>query len=242
MYKVKIDQTLCRMIEVYRRLGLWRNEEESDLRSSCIRILYFLQYLGFSLYLLMGTCHAYLNKDVNRVAFLFEAQIIVLVLTVKLVYLLWRKDEMLKFLNDPIVAHCTEDYGQLVKVNNKMEKVGLLYKAYTLNVIVSAFFEILLPLTIFTNDVKMLPAFIRFRMESDYEMIFYCMLYIYGSVSFLISTVYIFFILFIWYIMYNFAIEYKLLGHRFRSLHTTTPNTYLQELIQLMSSHHVLFE
>ncbi len=241
MYKVELDPTLCRIIEIY-RVAIWRDEGESDLRKSCMRILYFLHYCSFLFYLLAGTYQAYLSENENQLIFLVEVQIAVSIVVVKLFYLLWRHDETLNFLYDPIVTHCTEDYDESVVVNRKIKRVTVFYKVYTLIISITIALVIFIPLPIFTKDGKSLPLFIRFNLESDYYVVFYWMTYIYASVGSVLCSVYTFLMLIIWYIMYNYSIEYSLLGHRFRSLGTKTSKTYHLELIHLIRAHNKLFK
>ncbi len=244
MYKVELDVTLCRIIDIYRRVGIWRNETESNCRKSCMRIFYFLQYFSALIYFLMGAYNGYLSGDMKQVTFLFNLEITASILLVKLFYVLWRTDEILKFLYDPIVAHCTEDYREIVTANQKLKKIAVFYKAYTLTLSFAAVIVCLAPLPIFSGDEKTLPAFIRFTLESDYEMILYWIAYLWGTIVCCTCPMYTLLMLFIWYIMYNYAIEYELLGDRFISMAATrtTQDAYQQELIRLIRVHNNLFE
>ncbi len=242
MYKLQVDPTLCRLMEIYRRVGIWRNEEESDFRKSCMRILYFLQYFSFLIYVLIGAYIAYLNDETNQLIFLVEVGIAVSIAWLKLSYLLWRKDEILNFLYDPIVTHCTENYGESLKAKQKIRKFAAFIKVYTVMIFTIVTTVSVLSLPIFMSDEKMLPLFIRFNSESDHEFVLYWSAYLFGTVGCLISAVYTSFLVFIWYILYNYSIEYKLQGHRFRSIGTTASDTYHQELIHLIRAHNKLFK
>lgn len=46
--------------------------------------------------------------------FLVEVEILLFVVTIKLLYLLWKKDEILAFMFYPIVSHSTADADELV--------------------------------------------------------------------------------------------------------------------------------
>ncbi len=242
MYKVEVDQTLCQIMAIYRRVGIWRSEGESDFRSSCMRILYFLHYFGLSFYILTGAFYGYVNDDMGQLIFLVAAEIAVVVITVKLAFLIWRKDKILKFLYDPILSHCTKNYDESVEVDDKIKKITVLNKVYFRFIFFNLIFMIVLPSKQFTDGDKMIPGFIHFDLDSDYEMVLYWMAYLYGSVGCFCSVVYSFASIFIWYIVYNYSIEYKLLCQRFRSLGHTIPNTYQQELINLIRAHRNLFE
>lgn len=242
MYKVEVDPTLCRIIEIFRQIGIWPNEGITEIRKSLIRIFYLLHHFSFDFFIAKSVYEAILSKDINQLVFLVEAQIGVFLITVKLVYLLWRKDEIVKFLNNSLLTHCTNEYNESMIAKQKIRKAVAFIKVYTAALFLSLSLLVLLPLPIFTGDEKMLPLFVRFDLESDYDIILYWISYTYISATCVLSAIYNSLMLFIWYIMYNYAIEYKLLGHRLKSLGTKTPNTYQQELLQLIEAHNNLFK
>ncbi len=242
MYKVEVDITLRRIIEIFGRIGIWRNGEESAVRKSSIRILYFLQYLSFLIYLLIVAYQAYLSADRSQFVFLVEAIISGTVVTVKLVYLLWRKDEVLNLLYDPNVTHCIENRDESLEVNQNINKIAILNKVYCLIMILTFFISIVAVLPTVARDEKLLPLFINFNLKREFDVILYWMTFIYISGGLALSVTYTLTMLFLWFIMFNYSIEYKLLGRRLKSLGTITSNTYPQELIHLIRAHNNLFE
>ncbi len=242
MYKLDVEPILCQIIVLYRRLGIWRDDGESEFRKSCMRILHFLQFLSYFIFNLTAAYQAYQSGHINELIYYSELEICFAVLAIKLAYLLWRKNEILTFLYDPIVNHCTEDYGESMIAKQKFKKFTVFNKLYSVILSSTLVIVILVALPIFTDDKKMLPLFIRFNLESDHDTVLYWMAYISGSVNVFLSCVFSTLMLFVWNIMYNYSIEYKLLGHRFKSLGVVTPNTYYEELIQLIRSHNNLFE
>ncbi len=242
MYKVEVDITLRRIIEIFGRIGIWRNGEESAVRKSSIRILYFLQYLSFLIYILNAAYQAYLSADRSQFVFLVEVIIVVAILTVKLAYLLWRKDEILNLLYDPNVTHCIENRDESLEVNQNINKIVIFNKVYFLIMILTFFIDIIVVLPTVTRDERLLPLFIEFNLESEYDMILYWMTFLLISVCLALSVIYTFIMLFLWYILFNYSIEYKLLGRRLKALGTITSNTYQQELIHLIRAHNNLFE
>ncbi len=241
MYKLQVDPTLCRMMEIYRRVGIWRNENESDSRKSCMRILYFLQYFSFPVYNFVGAYNAYHNNDKNQLIFLSEIVLAALITWLKSSYILWRKDKISNFLYDPIVTHCTENVGESLIAKQKIRKFAAFIKFYTLMISSIVIILLLMPLPMFLSDEKVLPLFIHCKLESIYDMVLFWIAYLCGSIGIALSAVYSSLMLFVWYILYNYSIEYKLLGHRFRSNDTTSPNAYHQELIHLIRAHNKLF-
>ncbi len=241
MYKVDLDPTLRQIIKIFHHLGIWQNEEGFNvIRVLCKRILYFLQYLSFCIIILTTI---YYCDDESQIIYLSEAEIMASVLLVKLCYLLWRKDLIFQFLYDPILNHYTADRNEMVAVKEKMKTIFTFNKIYVWTMNLTLFFSHLVPLWMFVSDgVKMLPLFINFNWKSDYDMVAYSMAFVYLAIGCLLSVSYTFAMLFIWYIMFNYAIEYKMLGDRFRSLGATNQNSYQQELINLILIHNNLYE
>ncbi len=242
MYKVEVDITLRRIIDIFGRIGIWRNGAESGVRKSCIRILYFLKFFSFLIYVLIGIYQAYLSADRSQLLFLVQVMITVAIVTIKLAYLLWRKDEILNFLYDPNVTHCIENRDESLEVNQKINKIAIFNKVYVLIFILTLFIVNVAVLPTVSRDEKLLPLFINFNVKSEYDVIFYWMTFIYASGCLALCSLYTLIMLFIWYILFNYSIEYKLLGRRLKSLGTTTSNTYQQELIHLIIAHNNLFE
>ncbi len=243
MYKPEVDPTFRRLIEFFHRVGIWVNDEESDFRKFCMQSLHYFFYFLFSVYLAIGAYSAHLSEDRSQLVFLIAIGIAASITWIKMSYLFGRKDEMLKFFYDPIVAHCAENYGEWLIVKQKIRKATAFTKFYIFMLILIVTILPILP--IFSRDDRVLPLSIHFNFESGYDMVdmvLYWMTYLCGMIGSVLSAAYSCTLLFIWYILYNYAMEYKLLGHRFRSNDTTAPNAYQQELTRLIRAHNNLFK
>lgn len=251
MYKVELDKSLCRIIKLFYKIGIW-NEDELTFRNKTRKLLYFLNYILFVLFILTLV---FLTKDKSQVIFLIECVIGVGVITVKLLYLIRKKDEILTFLYDKIVTHSIANFDESVEVKKIIEKVIKFIRSYILILPVASNFIITACLPIFSSE-KRLPMFIRydFGIYSDYDTVIYWMLYVYVGTGLVISVVFNFLMIFIWYIMFNYAIEYKLLGNQLRRLgHTmekkdakkaqpTRRNSFQKDLIALICAERNLSE
>lgn len=232
MLQVEVDRTVCYLFAVFYQLGIWSRHEESYRRGLIRRTLYVFHY--FSFFIFIATRAIQSDNDDEKLI-LMEVAIGVVILMVKLYYLLWKTDEILTFFEDPIVTHCmttNDDYGE---VQDKVKKIGKYFRAYITILIFTAIVVILLALPIFTGE-KTLPIFMRFDSDSEsfYDTILYCMSFFFISTGIITSVIYNGFMLFIWYVMYNYSIEYKVLGNRFKAL---GGSTYEQELVDLIRSH-----
>lgn len=242
MSQVREDPTVRHFIEILYSIGIWPMDNESISWTSCKRILFFLQYFSFVVYVLLGVRQAYTNGDTAQLVFLAENQIAVIIVLMKLAYLLWRKDEISTFFYNGNVTHCNANRKESAIVNYSNRKIAIFNKVYATGVIVAIVFMLLISSPAFANDNKMLPMYIRFDVECSHAAVLYWIVYVDASLGAVFSGIYTFTMLIIWYIMYNYSIEYKLLGQRLRFLGIGTPSAYQQDLIRLIDEHNNLFE
>lgn len=124
-----------------------------------------LYYILFQIFLV--TC-AFLSDDDDEFVFLISLEIILTFVTIRLVYLLWKKQEILTFLYDPIVAHSTADNEMSVKINKKLKKCMTFLHAYLFFVGTTFVSYIVSCLPILSDD-KMLPFFISFTLDVKFS-------------------------------------------------------------------------
>nr|QGW45402.1 odorant receptor 29 [Bradysia odoriphaga] len=242
MSHLEWDPTLRRFIEFLYAIGIWSKDGESKSWMELKRILFFLQYFSFVVYLFIGGRQAYKNGDMAQLVFLSENQIACIVVLMKLAYLLWRKDEMTTFLYDDNVTHCNANREESAIVNGNNRKIAIFNKVYTTAIMVGITFMLVISSPAFTNDDKMLPVFIHFDLDCYYDSVLYWIVYVDAFLGTFFCGIYTFTMLIIWYIMYNYSLEYKLLGRRLTLLGTETPNTYRQDLIHSIDGHNNLFQ
>lgn len=168
MYKLEVDPTFLRIIEIFHRIGIWGNDDEFGFRKSFMQNLKIFYYFLFSVYVSMGAYNAYRSGDRNQLIFLTVVGIAASITWVK-IYLFRRKDEILKFFYDPIVTHCTENYGESLIAKQKIRKAAAFIKFYTLMLILVV--SLMSALPIFSSDERILPLSVHLNFESDYDML-----------------------------------------------------------------------
>lgn len=230
MFEVKVDKTLCIVVALLYEFGVWRKDEEPYRRWIFRRTLFILQYISFLIYILTL---AFRSDDDDEKLFLINVAIGIFVVIVKMFYLLFKKDEILTFFEDPIVAHCITNNDDAIEVNDKIKVFGKLSQVYLSVILLATIAVTFSPLPIFSGQ-KMLPFFVRFDSESEFDTILYYVSYVFVSFGAFASFVFNWMTLFIWYIMFNYSIEYKLVGNRFQRLGGPT---YERDLIDLILSH-----
>lgn len=249
MNKVELNQTLRRITKIFYLIGVWRTEQEPEFRSTGRKLFYMMYYILFQVFLV--TC-AILSESRNEAFFLGAVEVFLSVVTIKLMYLLWKKDDIYEFLFDSIVSQLfvNSDTSEIV---NDLKNFLKFLDSYLLMLVVSFIFYIVSTLPMFTDGRK-LPFFIKFSMVGRYSEIIYWTAYAFvicgiafGFTCTLLSTL-------IWYIMFNYSLKYRLLGIGMKNLGRVTTSNHLEnvqpsrdqnfyrDMISLIKIHHNLFK
>lgn len=247
----KLHPTLCRIIELYYRTGLW-NDGKSTQLSERIRLLIY-QFNIFLFIFFLGTL-AYLSESEIEKFFLMQVCLIMGVFLVKLNCIVREKNYILSALSRSILA----DSEKSDQHNRKKVFLIKLANAFIIFVFISSIFTAVLSCLPIFDGQKKLPFFITFPFwNCKYSEIIYW--FAYAFVLFEIACVFVIILvtILIWYIMLTFSIEYEVLGDRLRSLgikkgkgrelfkKCVSPGirtSFLQDLIVLMKVHLDLFE
>ncbi|XP_037050264.1 odorant receptor 22a-like [Bradysia coprophila] len=212
MFTIKIDKTFLQIIKLFYQVGIWQSSKESRFRETGRKLFYAFFGALFPIFL---ATNAFLCTDRNESIFSANGAIIVSVLYVKLLYLLFKKQEILGFFNDQSVVHSIENREIYEKTSKTIRKFMSFVRPYCLAFFITAFLLVLIELPIFSAR-KGLPAFISLSWN-DSEII-YWLAYFYVTFSIFMCISINLFTPFIWYIMLNYSIEYELLGHKCRRL------------------------
>lgn len=252
MYKIEVNQTVCLIVKLLYYLGIWQDEEEPAFRRIAKKAFYILYPVLFFIFLAIDAFFSYSSGNKNESIFVVQ-----LVMTVKIMYLLFKKEELLAFLFDPIVAHSTEDRMEWQQINNKMTKFTKFINAYLFMILITQICNIVFSLPIIYGD-KMLPLCISF--PGQFPEIIYWILYAFISTALLCCSATNLITVLIWYIMLSYSIEYEVLGNQFRNLgkrmqmktitkkklekksQPTPRNLFVQDLIRLIKAHRSVYE
>lgn len=122
MFVIQVDKTIFQIIKIFHRIGMWQSDDEPTYRKIGNQLFY--TFFG-TLFPIFFINNAILFDDWNESIFSIEAAIIASVVYLKLLYLLFKKQDILEFLNDRIVTHTHsiengEDYAE---TNKKIEKI-----------------------------------------------------------------------------------------------------------------------
>lgn len=217
MQETNINQTFKRIIKFLYNVGIWSNNEESALRERARKLFYLIYFVLFLIFLAVCACVA---EERNEFIFLWLIVLIVAVIALKLVYLLWRKNEILTFL-----LNSTEHRTWDANADNEKIKTFLKFvNGYIFMLIVAAVFYNTTCLPMFSNE-KRIPFFIRYTLKWKHSEIIYWIAYVFVGTGIFYSNACNLITSIIWYLMLNFGVEYEILGDKFRNLGIVSQQT-----------------
>lgn len=238
MAEAQINRSLALIIYVFKILGILP-KSENDLRYRKVwTFTHKFNYIAFQILLLS---FAFTSKDKNEAAFVVLIYICVFISFVKILYVLSNHEEILAFLSNSLVD--VSNSGSEIK-KEVIEKERIFMKwinAYLVLTTSAILCLIISSLPIFTTGRK-LPFYITFSLKWKHEAIVHWILHIMVSWSAILSDIYNFVTIFVWYILYNYSVQYKILGQQFRNLGATGNSCFLRDLISLMKIHRNLYE
>lgn len=165
----KLDQTFFIIKAVLTKVGIWKNKEEYDYHEMARKLFYPFSYV---LFILLMTLFAFLR---NQSIFLVEVVAGCIVLDVKLVCLVWKKEKILEFLYESIPSSVLKCKGelQIKKIRNFMKFV----QVYNFFLIIIGLSLNVIPLPFFSSEKKF-PLFINFFVDLECGINIYWVAYI----------------------------------------------------------------
>ncbi|XP_037032438.1 uncharacterized protein LOC119071566 [Bradysia coprophila] len=218
MYSIQVDKIFQQILKLFYQIGIWQRDEEPNYRKIGKKLFYTL--FG-ALFPIIFATNGYLCVDRNESIFSGQMVILLWVVYVKFLYLLFKEQEIIEFLNDPIVVHSIENRDEYQQANKKIQKFIGFVRPYFFTLLTTAVLLITVKLPIFSAD-KGLPAFISFSWNDS--QIIYWFTYILVSLSVVLYCVVNWMTPLVWYIMLNYSVEYQLLGNKFNKLKGVTTN------------------
>lgn len=208
MVAITADKMLQQVFKLFYLSGIWHSDGESDYRIIFKNCSYSLFAASAPIFFVI---HIFRCADRNESINSAQIAIIMSVVYVKFLYLLCKKQEILAFLNDPIVVHSNKYREEYDHANRKIEKLMKFLHPYCVAIIITAVLLIVINLPMFSAG-KGLPFFINFTW--NVSEIFYWLAYFIISLSIVFYVTVNFISVLIWYIMLNYSIAYELLGKK----------------------------
>ena len=253
MHSIQVDKTIEQIIKIFYKIGVWQRDDESYRRRIAKKLFY--TFFG-ALVPIFFAMNARLCVDQSEAIFSVQIAIMSAILYVKLLYILFKKQEIFAFLYDQTILHSIKDRKEYDQTSEKIKKFMKFVRPYCLAVLATACAQVACKLPIFSDD-KGLPGFISFSWN-DSETV-YWLAYSFLSLSIPLCATLNLITPLIWYILLNYAIEYELLGNKVRNLGVrntsvktiaekqinfklTERSAYAEDLIVFIKAHRNLME
>lgn len=240
MYRVEVDSAINLIISLFYKMGLWHRGNEATRKETKLKLFYSIYHLNFLVSLIAG---AFTCDDREESIFLAETAIEVVVLSMKLFYIIWRKDEILQLLNK-ICVYTTPDLESFTTVTEKLKEFVkflsiFIFVSFTAGISAS----LILP---FIGTETKLFIRIGFPLDLKNSKIAFWIAFVFLSAGIALSAITILFSVLMWYFMFTCALRYGVLGRQITTMGDSnqrklsvveTNNLFDQDLIAAMESH-----
>lgn len=213
MYDIKVHQRIKQIIAIFSRFGLLDNEGETVFRRTGRRLMVFIFYASFVISLAAGAIR---SEYKNELTFLATVVIATGIASIKLIYILWKNEEILAFIQN-FCVHSIADREKYVQVNNKLKKLMTFASCFLLALFATAVFVNTLPLAVLSHT-RSLPFNIPFPWDWKNNLVVYCVAYSYIVCEVILTAIASLFNVILWYLMFNCSIKYGTLGIQFRDM------------------------
>lgn len=241
MSSIEMHSTFRSIFALFYEFGLWRNEEESEFRGNCWKFFHVLIHMFFQILIVSS---AWLSNNRNDFIFYSVVEFGLVLLFIKLLFVLWKKKEILLFVHGSLF-----DISNLNREVKRKLNIFMKFVHGYLSAIAFAMIVVLMsPLPIFVTE-KQFPFFINFPLDCRHNEIIYWMTYLAIAWGVILTVSANLMSVIIWSILLNNSIKYKLLGNQFKNLGKIRTaeivmnnlekegRLYLQDFIALVKTH-----
>lgn len=210
MYRVEVPLTINRIITIFEGLKVWDHNKGTF---SWATILKLFQVINFVSFVTSNIISAAITTNMQEAVLLTDFSILTGTHAVRMVYIVWKKSEILHFI-DEIGVMCTDDIDESVRVSNKMSAFLKIAEIFLFACSGQAVLVIVFP--ILSNESVLN---IAFPWEKT-GLAFYIS-HIFVSLGTVYCVIWFLFTVIIWYLMLSCSLQYHLLGNQLRSLGKT---------------------
>lgn len=218
MFEIQVQKVINLLISLFYRIGLWQRGDEATAWGTRLKIFYSIYYSLFPISLMAGALSSD-NKD--EFVFAVEVSLISTVLLVKILYIIWRKQQILDILCE-ICVFSVQDEDEFKLANDKMKRFVKIINFFCflviLNLIGATF---VIP---FISSEK--SFFFNFGFPFDWKNneIAYWVVFTFNCTELILTACVCFFAAFIWYLIVNCALRYEILGCQIKKIGIITTN------------------
>lgn len=250
MHRVKMHQRMEKLMTFFYRMGVWSREDEETVREKILKLFYTIYFPLGILSLMAG---AYSSDNSDESIFLVQISINCMVLLAKLLYLIWRKSEILEMLNR-ICHFDVNDHEEFTLINDTLGNLLTFSVIVFGSVNFSEFTSVIIVPIQFHNEKKLFFN-IGFPLDRRNSEFAYWLADIFLATQMIIVTISLLFSVIVWYLMANCGLRYKVLGQQIKRMggvrsvdgrmadkRHISDSSYLRDMVDAIATHKNLEE
>lgn len=251
MYIIQVHYRISQLISAFYRLGLWNDEIENSTYKARRKLFYLIFFILFVMMIGMGS---FVCESRDESIFLALVTTTGVVLIARLFALIRKKKEILLFTRE-FGVYSIKDYEEFMQVNKKLKNFVQFLCYFAVAIFVGILLLLLLP--VFTS-ARDLPLNIWFPLDYKNDDVVYWIAYAFVSCGSVLAYVCMSQNALVWYVMFNCAIKYEILGNQLKHLgeaaaqetigqkskisEAEEQNLYLRDFIVVIKTHQSLQE
>lgn len=213
VYNIKPHPIVGQILAVFSFCGMWEKDHQFFIVKLFKKVTLFLITTSLGTAMASGI---FIADDNNESLFLAGCAIGTALHTVKLIYILTKKQQILSFIDD-ICAHSFSDFDEFGKVQQKLNTFAKFGYATVFFASCGIVGFLILSLPIFSSEVT-LPLNVGFPLDWKHSRINYWLAHSFISIGVIVVAVVTFFTVIYWYILFNCSIKYTILGNQLRTM------------------------
>lgn len=213
MFQVTIHKSIDVITEFYYHIYLWHRDDRETVRQKICKLFYSLYYPLFPVSLIAGAVASDIKLD-ERIL-LIQSSMIASVLLIRLLYVIWKKQEIVAFLNR-ICIYDIDDRETFRSINDKIDGfIKFVTVLISTIAICAAAIAFVVP---FLGTQKKLFFQIAFPLDWRNDEFAFWMAFTFISMEVSVSPFLISFSVIVWYLMANCSWRYKVLGQQMKRM------------------------
>ncbi|XP_037052001.1 odorant receptor 94b-like [Bradysia coprophila] len=213
MGSFKVDAIIIQIEKSFYRLGLWHRGEEATPRESAKKLFFSVYTLLLPISLLSGVSLTSEGKEDKL--FLIEAAIMTVIMSVKILYIIWRKDEILQML-DQIGNYSIKNASEAKRINHRLKMFMNFMKIFfSCSVLIGVCAMFIVP---FIGSERKLFFNIGFPLNWRHSEFAFWAAFTFILTEVALSAISILFSVIMWYLFLNCGLRFEALGHDLRDM------------------------
>lgn len=214
MFQVKLHNRINQITSCFFRMGLWHREVEATVTQTLIKWFYPIYFIFFPISL-FASAASNNNKNENVFSIIIGAATCVLFL--KVLQVVRKKEQIIEFLNT-ICVYSIEDHRVFSVINRRLEHF---IKFATIFIVLSCLTCIfcVMEAPLIESERRF---FLQFAFPFDWENndFAYALANVFFFTELSICCIGLLYSVIIWYLLFNCASRYEILGHKIKGIGT----------------------